>query len=1235
MKRGALYLFILIALALSMSVQSQINSKVQKIDDEEIEVIVVLKDNDNALQKQSYYKDDFEMKKNMIREQQENIFEDLKLKEKSGIAVQSDEQYDFELTNLYTTVNGFAGKIRKSSYSKLKNDPRILNVYQAKNLTAFLKDSAEIVHATKTWNLIYSGANITGKGQTVCIVDSGVDYTHGALGDCTTASFLNGTCRKVIGGYDFVNDDNDPIDDLGHGTHIAGIVASTDNVFKGIASDSSIVAIKVLNKNGGGSTPDLISGIDWCVHNATKFNISVISISLGIDDYKNNTHCDTSDNPLLVDAIHNAVSRNISVIVAAGNDGAFPLGVSSPACISNVTVVGSADKRDSISSSSSRWELPMLFAPGSSIVSLNLGNGFISRSGTSMATPHVSGAFALLQQYRRLEQNGILTPSQIQDALNDTGKQIEDSSSELFFSRINIYNALLSLDKTFPNITLVAPTPLNNSNISSPSFIINITSNEVLSTVILEFNSLNETINATKIPLNWMINKTVSIFGVFNYRIYGNDSAGNMMITATFQVVVNNSSPIITSFFPSELNASINEPDNLTFNVTVVDKDSDLIEFSWFQDGTIKSTSNAFTFSSNFTASGYYNITLIVSDGNSATSVSWNLTVNNTNFAPNVMSVNLTNTDFLNRTNGTLLAFWDFFDFDNDTITANETRWYNNGKEIIALRNLTVLFLDKTIKGDNWTFSVRIFDGFNWSQFLNSTPNIIQNSRASLTLTDVTESIRETELAIINFTMSDLDNDPINITTQNLNLVKVITNNLTDEKGTVIYFGSFVWQTGLNDNGEYFVSISASDGLDEDTKEARIFVSDASDFDGDGNPDFNDTDDDNDNVNDTEDMLFGNSSHINTSTIVPIVEIANSIDLNKKFDGEKLIRIYNNNKIIVEFAFNFSQGMLDLRNISINTQSNATNGITIINIKRQKIIGTKILYVDNLNNLTTLCIKDAEIISITQISSLCNGADEFGIKCPGTANNGKYNCTFIDNTNMTFNITGLIHSGIQQQSYCGDGIINSGESCSNCPVDAGSCPSTEGSGGGGGGGGGGSGGGGSGSGAFFVCNQDWQCNDWSACINGVQTRNCEFVKVPQHASDTQCPSISNPPITSQSCEVIEEKALVQEALEKREEEVIIKTINENVNTTRVEQEQSQTNHSKGFFGSFAGFFRNFFGGSPTGQVVADTSIKPYQSKNPIIGIVTLVFTLFLSINVYYRFYKKEQFQQWIEKRKKK
>ncbi len=256
------------------------------------------------------------------------------------------------------------------------------------------------------------------------------------------------------------------------------------------------------------------------------------------------------------------------------------------------------------------------------------------------------------------------------------------------------------------------------------------------------------------------------------------------------------------------------------------------------------------------------------------------------------------------------------------------------------------------------------------------------------------------------------------------------------------------------------ISDADNDGFSDVEDNCKLNANpDQRDTDGDGAGNWCDLDDDGDGINDTEDKLLGDATKINTSTITPYLEINNSPNLTKLFNDAYETRIKHGNKTLVEFVYNFSIGMLDLRNITVD-RLNSTRGTTIVNMKGLTIVGAKTIYVDNINNRTTLCIRDAETYSETQISDLCNGADEFGISCPGTASGGKYNCTFTDNTNLTFKITGLEHSGVRQQPYCGDGSTDSGETCSNCPADAGACPqaSTPSSGSGGGGGGGGGGG---------------------------------------------------------------------------------------------------------------------------------------------------------------------------------
>ncbi|MBU4246393.1 MAG: S8 family serine peptidase, partial [Nanoarchaeota archaeon] len=364
----------------------------------------------------------------------------------------------------------FAANVSLQDLQALASDSRVESISEDRKMHAFLSDSVPLISANSVWAKQIEGTNITGAGTSVCIIDTGVDYTHPDLGGCTSESFLSGNCSKVIGGYDFANNDGNPMDDHGHGTHIAGIVAANGSL-KGVAPDAKIVAIKVLDSSGSGSESDVALGIDWCIANSAKFNITAISMSLG-GDVTYPKYCDNAgaDNLLLAEAINSAAAENISVVIATGNRGIATgySGVSSPACIENATRVTATEKSGNYASFAERGiGFPdILAAPGVSITSTYLNSGQRAMDGTSMSTPHVSGAIALISQaYQKLYRT-LQTPQYFKSLLNATGKQINDTvGAKINFSRIDVfsaYNALVAL-----TITISSPengTFLNTNN---------------------------------------------------------------------------------------------------------------------------------------------------------------------------------------------------------------------------------------------------------------------------------------------------------------------------------------------------------------------------------------------------------------------------------------------------------------------------------------------------------------------------------------------------------------------------------------------------------------------------------------------------------------------------------------------------------------------------------------------------------------------------------------------------
>jgi subtilisin family serine protease len=255
----------------------------------------------------------------------------------------------------------------------------------------------------------------TGSGRLVAVLDTGVDYTHVEISD------------SVVNGKDFVNGDNDSMDDNGHGTHVAGIVTANgvNSNARGAAPNASVLAVKVLDLLGSGFLSDTVAAIYYVVNGsdgvygtADDFSSDAISMSLGTSPpytFKG-SNCD-SVYPAMTRAIAYARSKNVSVVAAAGNSGGS--GVSLPGCISGVVTVGAVGSLDQVTKWSGKGSSLDLVAPGVSILSTWLSGGYATISGTSMSTPHVSATVALMKQ-----KNPLLSPDQVTGKLTSTAKDL-------------------------------------------------------------------------------------------------------------------------------------------------------------------------------------------------------------------------------------------------------------------------------------------------------------------------------------------------------------------------------------------------------------------------------------------------------------------------------------------------------------------------------------------------------------------------------------------------------------------------------------------------------------------------------------------------------------------------------------------------------------------------------------------------------------------------------------------
>lgn len=340
-------------------------------------------------------------------------------------------------------INGFAGYMSTETIYRIIDDPDIEFISFDSQVYALLDIAAPTMEAHFPHDKSYEG-----EGITIAVIDTGVAPHY----DLTRPK------NRLIGFKDFVNNKTAPYDDNGHGTHVAGIIAgngfSSRGRYVGIAPKANILAIKALNAQGGGNISDVVAAISYAIETKDKYNTKILNLSLGTPANV------PSDKDPLCKAVDAATKAGLIVIVAAGNSGPKEGTILSPGISKNVITVGAVDDKrtidpsdDTIAPFSSRGPTieglmkPDIVAPGVNIRSLSNTSldGYLSLSGTSMATPLVSGSVALL-----LNKYGNLSLEEVRKKLVSSCIDLKDSKEKQGAGMLNL--KLLFDDKNQSNV---------------------------------------------------------------------------------------------------------------------------------------------------------------------------------------------------------------------------------------------------------------------------------------------------------------------------------------------------------------------------------------------------------------------------------------------------------------------------------------------------------------------------------------------------------------------------------------------------------------------------------------------------------------------------------------------------------------------------------------------------------------------------------------------------------------
>jgi subtilisin family serine protease len=352
----------------------------------------------------------------------------------------------------FSSIPYVALEVSPEALTAMTFSGQVLDIEEDRLEKVMLPQSVPLVQGDQAWN-----AGFDGTDWVVAVLDTGVYSEHPFLnGKVVSQACYSGSLDCPNGQKSMVGDGaGEPCTyapgSCFHGTHVSGIAAGRGSDFSGVARGAGIIAIQVFSKFTGANcdddvedpcaksyTSDTIAAMQRVYELRNTYNIAAVNMSLGGGSYTSQAACDQADSARKA-AIDQLRAAGIATVAASGNEGSSNA-MSAPGCISSVISVGATTKSDDIPSFSNSASFLTLLAPGRFILSSVPTDAFREISGTSEATPHVAGAFAILSQ--ALGHGDVNT---VETALVQTGLPIEDPRNGIVKPRIRIYDALLTL----------------------------------------------------------------------------------------------------------------------------------------------------------------------------------------------------------------------------------------------------------------------------------------------------------------------------------------------------------------------------------------------------------------------------------------------------------------------------------------------------------------------------------------------------------------------------------------------------------------------------------------------------------------------------------------------------------------------------------------------------------------------------------------------------------------------